>query len=280
MFHRRKEMQDVSFLLERLLNGEELEFSLEYKDELSSKIHYQLARLSEKISGNEKKLQKERDEIRELIAEIAHQMRNPLANMESYLELLQAAEDETERQAYLEILRSTQSQMHFLTESFIKMARLENRLIQIRRDSAALSETILKSILQVKNAADAKNIFIEYTVAEGVQALHDANWLGEAIFNVLENSIKYSPCDSVIWVSVSQNEMYTRISVTDSGTGICEGEEALIFQRFYRGKETHGQPGFGLGLYLCREIVLLHRGFVKAKRKEPGLEIAIFLPRM
>ena len=57
-------MQDVSFLLERLLNGEELEFSLEYKDELSSKIHYQLARLSEKISGNEKKLQKERDEIR------------------------------------------------------------------------------------------------------------------------------------------------------------------------------------------------------------------------
>ena len=95
---------------------------------------------------------------------------------------------------------------------------------------------------------------------------------------MLENSVKYSPMDSVIWVSAAQNEMYTRISVTDSGIGIAEGEEGQIFQRFYRGKETDGQPGFGLGLYLTREIVLMHGGFVKAKRKSPGLEISIFLP--
>lgn len=278
MFHRRKELETFSMALEKLINGDELDISLSYKDELPSKIQYQLLRLSEKIRGSESQLIKERDEIRELIAEIAHQMRTPLANIESYLELLGAAGCDSERQEYLEILKNTESQLHFLTESFIKMARLESRIIQVKPDVTALCGTMMQSILQVKKAADEKRIFIDLSVDDKLQVPHDGNWLGEAIYNILENSVKYSPMDSVIWVSAAQNEMYTRISVTDSGIGIAEGEEGQIFQRFYRGKETDGQPGFGLGLYLTREIVLMHGGFVKAKRKSPGLEISIFLP--
>ena len=59
---------------------------------------------------------------------------------------------------------------------------------------------------------------------------------------------------------------------------IPEGEDNRIFQRFYRGSRVTGEPGFGLGLYISREIVTLHGGFMKAKRKEQGLEVAIFLP--
>lgn len=278
MFQRRKELENFSQILEKLLNEEKPDVSLEYKDELPSKIQHQLTRLSEKIYGNQKRLKKERDEVRELIADIAHQMRNPLANMESYMELLHTAETETEKQTYFEILKKTEAQLHFLTESFIKMARLENRIIQIKKDSTALSATILQSILQVKKTAEMKNIFIKFTVAEELEVSHDANWLGEAVFNILENSVKYSPFESVIQVSVCQDEMYSRISVSDNGIGIEEGEEAQIFRRFYRGKNTNGQPGFGLGLYLSREIILMHGGFIKAKRREPGLEILIFLP--
>lgn len=278
MFHRRKEMEKFSLLLDQLLSGAQLHISLEYLDELPSKIRYQLVRLSEKIHGSEQQLTRERDEIRELIAGIAHQMRNPLANMESYLELLSAADSETERREYLEVLKDAEFQLHFLTESFIKMARLENRIIQIKPDAAMLSRTIMQSILQVKKAADEKHICIELRMDEKLEASHDANWLGEAIYNILENSVKYSPPDSVIRVSAVQNEMYTQISVSDQGIGITEGEEGQVFQRFYRGKETDGQPGFGLGLYLSREIVLMHGGFIRARRKSPGLEISIFLP--
>lgn len=278
MFHRRKELEVFSMVLEKLINGEKADVFLSYKDELPSKIQYQLLRLSEKIHGSESQLIKERDEIRELIAEIAHQMRTPLANIESYLELLRAAGCESERQEYLEILKNTESQLHFLTESFIKMARLESRIIQIKPDATALCGTLMQSILQVKKAADEKRIFIDLSVDDKLQVPHDGNWLGEAVYNMLENSVKYSPMDSVVRVSAAQNEMYTQISIADSGIGIAEGEEGKIFQRFYRGKETDGQPGFGLGLYLTREIVLMHGGFVKARRKKPGLEISIFLP--
>ncbi len=278
MFQRRKEWEAFSRILDQMLNGRDPHINVEYQDELPSKIRYQMVRLSEKIQGSEQQLKRERDEIRELIADIAHQMRNPLANIESYLELLGDVQCEAERQEYVEALKKTSSQLYFLTESFIKMARLENRIIQIKPDAYRLSQTILHSIFQVKKAADEKEIVIDLAMDDALELSHDANWLGEAIYNMLENSVKYSPPHSVIRVSAVQNEMYTKISVSDSGIGIIEGEEEQIFQRFYRGKRTDGQPGFGLGLYLAREIVLLHGGFLKAKRNTPGLEISIFLP--
>ena len=107
---------------------------------------------------------------------------------------------------------------------------------------------------------------------------HDENWMREAIYNLLDNSVKYAPAGSEIQIRLSQDEMYARIQVVDEGIGIGEGEENRIFQRFYRGSQTAGISGFGLGLYISREIVLLHGGFMKARRKENGLEVAILIP--
>ena len=278
MFRRRKELEAFSFLLEQLLNGEKIQLSGGYADDLPAKIRHQLMRLSEKMHGREEQLEKEKNEIREMIAEIAHQMRNPLANMESYLELFSAAQSGAERQEYLAALTDTEGKLHFLTESFIKMARLESRIIQLRMEDTDLGATILKSILQVKKAANAKEILIDFSDRKERAVAHDANWLSEAVFNILENSVKYAPTGSVVKVDVSYHEMYARISISDSGIGIEEGEEARIFQKFYRGKNAGGQPGFGLGLYLSREIVLMHGGFVKVRRKEAGMEVLIFLP--
>lgn len=278
MPRKRKELEEFSRRLDQLLSGEELDFRADYKDLLPSKIRHQLIRLSEKIRGNEKRWKKERDDIKELIAEIAHQMRNPLTNMETYLELLEAAESEEEKEQYMDALKKTESKLHFLTESFIKMARMESRIIQITPQPSLLVPTILQSVLKVKKAADEKHIFIDLRIDEELCVSHDPNWLEEAVFNILENSVKYSPPDSTVEIWAEKNEMYTKISVLDRGCGICEGEEGKIFGRFYRGKGTEGQPGFGLGLYLSREIVLLHGGFIKARRKSRGLEISIFLP--
>ena len=80
MFHNKKEWEAFSRILDQLLNGRDLHINVEYQDELPTKIRYQLVQLTEKIQGSEQQLKKERDEIRDLIADIAHQMRNPLAN--------------------------------------------------------------------------------------------------------------------------------------------------------------------------------------------------------
>ena len=107
---------------------------------------------------------------------------------------------------------------------------------------------------------------------------HDPNWLGEALFNILDNAVKYSAPDGSIEVTLQQNEMYAKFQVRDHGLGIEAGEENQIFRRFYRGRRVTVQEGFGLGLYLAREIIRLHGGFVTAKRMEPGLLIEVNLP--
>lgn len=285
----RQDMERLSDLLDRMLQGEYLTAQEErQEDTLPAKMTHQMVRLSEQIRGTREALTTERDETNELIAQIAHQMRNPLANMESYTALLEqqcqksglcAQTDENAKTLdYLRALRQSEEKLQFLTESFIKMARLEHKIIQIRKESDDLQQTILQAVLLVQKKAMAKQMNLRITGAADVRVAHDANWLSEAVYNLLDNSVKYGPAGSEITICLSQDEMYTRICVQDEGIGIEPEEEGRIFQRFYRGKRVREQNGFGLGLYLTREILLLHGGFVKARRKEKGLEVILFLP--
>ena len=279
MFQKRKEMEIISRALEDLINGKTLEIALPNQDTLPAKVQHQLVRLSDIIRGTQEKAWKERNQIKELIAETAHQLRNPLANMESYLELLQEEGiSREEQEIYLEALCASETRIRFLTEGFIKMSRLENHIVQIKKEQEDLTATVLNSLLQVRKDAQEKKIVFSIQGEEALCVFHDARWLGEAVYNLLDNSVKYSPNGGKIEIKISKNEMFAQIAVRDFGVGIEHEELNLIFQRFYRGKRAENQPGFGLGLYLAREIVLQHGGFMKVKEKEKGLEISIFLP--
>lgn len=278
-FQNRKEMETLSEALEKLINGEAPEIEGISQDTLPSKVRSQILRLGEIMKAKDQALGKEKEEIRGMIADTAHQLRTPLANMESYLELLETMDwEEKERENYLLALRESQEKIRFLTEGLIKMARLESRIIQIRKEARDLQETLLESILQVKKEAEEKHIEIRLEMKEGEQAPHDRQWLGEAVYNLLDNSVKYSEEYGQILMTVVRNEMFTEIRVRDWGRGIEEGEENLVFGRFYRGKNVSGEKGFGLGLYLAREIVHQHGGFLRLKRQEPGLSVSIYLP--
>ena len=230
-----------------------------------------------------------RDEIQKLISEIAHQMRTPLANIESYTCLLRDAAENTEagdepdkigleRQQYLSALEESERKLHFLVDSFVKMARLEQHIIQIRKDEMDLLKTVQNAFGQIQNRAEEKGIRFQIRMPERAVCAHDPNWLGEALFNILDNAVKYSAPGGSIEVTLQQNEMFTKFQVRDHGLGIEAGEENQIFQRFYRGRRVTVQEGFGIGLYLAREIIRLHGGFVTAKRMEPGLLIEVNLP--
>ncbi len=277
MFHRRKEMEELSVALEKLINGEAVTFSQKTGDTLPSKVRGQLERLSGMIAYREQQMASEKEQIKSLISDIAHQLRTPLANAECYLELLAEICREDQKE-YLRAIAESEQKIRFLTEAFIKMSRLESRIIQIKKESPFLYRTVLGSILQIQKTAEQKQLDVELDMEETIEVWHDPNWLGEALYNLLDNSVKYSPVGGKIRIRAKQDEMYTRILVRDYGTGILAEEENRIFQRFYRGQKADGQPGFGLGLYLAREIVQMHGGFLKATRKQPGLEVAVFLP--
>ena len=158
------------------------------------------------------------------------------------------------------------------------MSRLEHHIIQIRKEDADILRTVRNALGQIHSQAEEKGIAFEVTLPGAAACLHDPNWLGEAVYNLLDNAVKYSLPDGRVEVTVSVNEMFLKIQVRDFGIGIEPGEENALFQRFYRGKRVTAQEGFGIGLYLAREIVNLHGGFIAVRRMREGIMMEIDLP--
>lgn len=274
---RTKELKRLEKLTYDILNEREIQTGAVGEETLYGKIEYELVRVQEMLEGRKEEAEKSRDEIQKLISEIAHQMRTPLANMETYLGFMKDDLGETAPE-YVSALEKSEEKLHFLVESFIKMSRLEQHIIQIKKEEKDLLQTVLNVLGQIQCYAETKEIQFDVTFPEKAVCAHDANWLGEALYNILENAVKYSDNGGKIEGAVSENEMFMKIRVRDYGLGISEGEEHKIFQRFYRGKLVTTQAGFGIGLYLAREIVGLHRGFLTAKRMRPGLLMEIRIP--
>lgn len=161
---RTKEMNKIYKLTESLINGNDLNDSDIGKETLYSKTANQLIRLQEMLEGRRKEAEKSQYEIQKLISEIAHQLRTPLANIKNYTELLQESLDETQEvlnTEYMKDLRTSEEQLCFLVESFIKTARLEQGIIQIHMQKENLVETILNALGQIQKRQKIKVSFFK-----------------------------------------------------------------------------------------------------------------------
>lgn len=115
---------------------------------------------------------------------------------------------------------------------------------------------------------------------ENIAFLHDSRWTAEALYNLLDNAVKYTSVGGSIQVEVQDWEMYLKIDVIDTGKGIPEKEQAEIFKRFYREETVHDIEGIGIGLYLTREIVTKQGGYIKVQSAVgKGSVFSVFLPK-
>jgi len=115
---------------------------------------------------------------------------------------------------------------------------------------------------------------------EQLHVFHDRKWTAEALYNLLDNAVKYTEKGGAVTVSVKQWEMYVKIDVSDTGKGIAESRQASVFRRFYREEEVHDKPGVGIGLYLTREIIMRQGGYVKVVSEiGRGSTFSVFMPR-
>lgn len=128
--------------------------------------------------------------------------------------------------------------------------------------------------------AEKKQIEVTVDCTETVSAVHDRKWTTEALFNILDNAVKYTPEGGKIHVAVACWEMYAKIDVSDTGIGIPEEHQGAIFKRFYREDSVHDAPGIGIGLYLAREIITRQAGFIRVVSEVgAGSTFSVFLPR-
>lgn len=168
--------------------------------------------------------------------------------------------------------------MQWLMASLLKASRLENGMIRFPVEAAGIKETIARSLGHVYGQAAAKDIALAVEEFQDFNLIHNPKWTAEALANILENAIKYSPRHSSIHVGVTRLDLYTEITIADEGIGISEKEYNLIFKRFYRSGMVEQQEGSGLGLYLAQLIVLQEKGYITvASRVGQGSRFSMFL---
>lgn len=265
--------------LNELLNGRKLDRAVYQQDDLWGMVYEKLCRVSDMHAHKNQEISREKESLKELVSDISHQTKTPLANMKLYLELLSDERDLAESMEYLEKMSGQVDKLDFLLQSMVKMSRLETGTIKIQKSPNPVAETLAASIEAVFPKADKKNISIHVACDEKLLLSHDKKWTGEAIFNILDNAVKYSDTGKPVNISVSREEIFTKISIKDTGKGIPLERQGAVFNRFYREPEVHDKEGIGIGLYLARKIISMQNGYIKLESEVGrGSTFQIYLP--
>ena len=234
-----------------------------------------------------KNLEAERHRLEQFISDISHQTKTPMTNIKMYTELLKEEASKGENasiekiQSYALMIDKQTVRLEFLIDSLTKLSRLENGTLAVVQKEEQVDRLIAASVSAVKSKADQKDIKIVHRKDDTLTASFDLKWTNEALINVLDNAVKYSPEGGTIEVYAEQFEMYQAVHVVDNGPGISEEDMAKIFGRFYRGSEVQQEEGVGIGLYLAREIISKEDGYIKVvpNSKREGGELIIYLRR-
>lgn len=241
-------------------------------------------------------LKEQKQRIQSLISDISHQTVTPISNIKIYTELLEEQqsiwrmkknnEDDDRLEDMLvdmeEEIGSIKDQvdkLDFLIESLVKLSRLENGILSLNLQKTCIKEVLSALKVQFAKKALEKNIslVIEDSMEE---AEFDNKWTIEAIANIVDNAIKYTPEDGNVIIQVSPYSLFLRLDVIDTGIGIAEQEIGSIFTRFYRSPAVCMQHGVGIGLYLAREVMKMQKGYIKVSSKVGmGSTFSVFLYR-
>ncbi len=247
---------------------------------LFARISYRLSHLYGIMQENRRKAEEERQELQMLVSDVSHQVKTPVSNLKMVTDtLLSKSVTEEEQREFLQGIRNQTDKLEFLFQALVKTSRLETGAIRLEKKDVPLIDTLAMALSGIVYAAEKKNISVTVDCPEDLILSHDSKWTAEAVFNLLDNAVKYTPAGGTIRISVERWEMYVKLSVSDTGKGIPESNQAAIFRRFYREEEVHEQQGVGIGLYLAREIVTRQGGYIKVV-SEPGKgsEFSIMLP--
>lgn len=249
----------------------------------SNPVYETLERLDSHTQSVLRKAQGEKEKTKELVTDISHQLKTPIAALKSCFEVL---EDETltdkERREFEKRMEKQLQNLEQISAVLVNISRMEAGLIDISLKNGKIFETILAAVNGIWEKADEKAIEIEMDICEEIENLeimHDSRWLKEAILNILENAVKYSEPNTNIVIAVKKWVNFLRIEIADEGVGIPKKEYHKIFQRFYRGENEYVQKeeGSGVGLYLTRKIVDAHKGMVFVERKERKQQGSVFV---
>lgn len=265
--------------LDSMMTGEIEPPLLENEESIFYKINHRLTRLYEVMRESRLRIDKERADLQELISDISHQVKTPIANLKMVNStLLEQSVPQDKQKEFLEASTEQLDKLDFLMQAMIKTSRLETGVITLEQKTQPIYQTLASALGGILLNAEQKNISVEVKCDESLVASHDRKWTSEALFNILDNAVKYTNRGGSIHVSVEAWEIHLKVDISDTGKGIPEKYQSQIFKRFFREEEIHDIPGIGIGLYLAREIITMQGGYIKVSSQQgQGSTFSVFL---
>lgn len=237
----------------------------------------------EKMSHNELMLERsqlEEGNLKSSITDITHQLKTPVASLKLSLDIaLSDNYEEHERKNFADQAEVQINKLDLMLDGLAKISQLETDLIQLKPQKLSLQQLITEAVNGVIMKAVEKDIELEVELSEDAFVLVDKKWTLEALGNVLENAVKYSPKQTTVILQASSLVTYVLVEIKDEGPGIPTDEQNKIYQRFYRGSSSTAVEGSGVGLYLTRKIIEGQGGTVMVKQRYPrGSNFQLTLP--
>lgn len=249
-----------------------------FDESLLSAVETKLAHYLSASATSSKNLVEEKEKIKELIADISHQTKTPIANILLYAQLLREQPLPTESIPCVSALNTQAEKLSFLIGSLVKTSRLETGIFELHPKQLPVQPMLETVLEQIEPKASEKLITID-CVPTDINACFDHKWTAEAVYNIIDNAVKYTPTGGSIKIKTIAYQLFCRIDITDTGIGIAEEEQAKIFLRFYRSTAVSDSEGVGIGLYLSRQIISSEGGYIKVESEvETGTMFSVFLP--
>lgn len=192
----------------------------------------------------------------DFISNVSHELKTPLAQMQNYATLLKAPDlTEEKRQEYATAIMNSTKRLSNLITNILKLNKLENQQIFPEFKEYSLSEQLCECLLNFETVWEQKNIEIETDIAEEIMVYSDPELLSLVWNNLLSNAFKFTGDGGKVSVSLTADEEYISVSVTDTGCGMTKTTGEHIFDKFYQGETSHSIQGNGLGLALVKRVV-------------------------
>lgn len=244
-----------------------------------SALESRLARYLSASALSERNVREQKDQISALISDISHQTKTPVANLQLYAQLLSEQPLTPQGKDCAAAISAQAEKLQTLIEALVKTSRLETGILVLHPQLGEIAPVVERAAAQYAPKAAEKGIALTTRQTEG-SAVFDPKWTEEAVCNLLDNAVKYTPSGGAVTVEVKNYELFSAIRVSDTGPGISEGEQAKIFGRFYRAPGAYQTEGVGIGLYLTRQIAEKQGGYVRVESiPGEGSMFSLFLPR-
>ena len=231
-----RELRAIVDIMNQILEAPEQVPAEPYKQGELGELYTNLYKLVQALKESNRKEQEEKIFLRDIMSDISHQLKTPLASLTVFLDLLYDG-------------------MEWMVLSMLKLARIEAGAIQFEKHPCSLDAIVAQAKESVAYLTEKRGQQIDVQIDEKQMLVCDGDWLTEAIINLLKNASDYSGEQTTIHIWTEDNPMYTRIYVKDEGCGIAESELKNIFKRFYRINKEVNPNSVGIGLSLTKSIV-------------------------